>query len=107
MQVGWTNDDGRATNRPASQAVIVRRNQMYIKAEDNDGWTIADEFAFHSNVDDVYFEKIEIDPPYGLNIKTYTIEDGDFDLGKLLREAFGDQYIKVIDRDKTRIFKLA
>ena len=80
---------------------------MYIKAEDNDGWTIADEFAFHSNVDDIFFEKIQIYPPYGLKIKTYNIEDGNLDLGKLLHEAFGDQDIKIIDRDKTRIFKLA
>ncbi|MEA1961893.1 MAG: hypothetical protein U9N81_11605 [Bacillota bacterium] len=80
---------------------------MCIKAEDNFGFTIADDLNFFGDhVDGIYFDRIDIYPPFGLTHKTYTINDGSFDLGVLLLETFGDEFIQVIDTGGKRIYKL-
>lgn len=80
---------------------------MCIKAEDNLGWTIADELKYHGDyVDGVFFDRIVICQPHGLTETIYTLENANLDLGVLLLEAFGDEFIKVIDVDAKRIFTL-
>jgi len=80
---------------------------MYIKAEDNEGWTIGDELKYNGDhVDGVYFNRIEINIPDKLDSGFYNIDKADLDLGKLLHDAFGDQYIRVVDVDTKRIFTL-
>jgi len=81
---------------------------MYIKAEDNIGWTIKDELQYNGDyVDGVFFDRIVISRPNSLSDKIYTSEDGGFDLGVILKDAFGNEFIKVIDVDNKRIFCLA
>ncbi|MGE5403318.1 MAG: hypothetical protein ACM3PP_00060 [Candidatus Saccharibacteria bacterium] len=81
---------------------------MFIKAEDNEGWTIADELKYNGDhIDGVYFNRIEINIPGRLDNEVYTIDDGKLDLGTILKEAFGDSYIQVVDVDSRRIFRLA
>lgn len=80
---------------------------MYIKAEDNIGWTVGDELKYNGDyIDGVYFNRIEINIPDKLDSDLYTIDDKNLDLGHLLYEVFGDQYIKVVDVDTRRIFTL-
>lgn len=81
---------------------------MFIKAEDNNGWTIADEFQYNGDyVDGVFFDRIVISRPNSLSDIIYTPKDGGFDLGVILKDAFGDEFIKVVDVDNKRIFCLA
>lgn len=81
---------------------------MYIKAEDNDGWTIGDELKYNGDhIDGVFFDKIVIYHPHSLSQTMYTNNDHSLDLGVILREAFGDEFIKVSDIDGKRIFYLA
>jgi len=81
---------------------------MYIKAEDNEGWTIGDELKYNGDyVDGVYFNRIEINFSDRLDNAIYNIENANQDLGKILLEAFGDNFIKVVDIDARRIFTLS
>lgn len=82
---------------------------MYIKAEDNNNWTIADELKYHGDwIDGIYFDTIEICYSYDLRKSDfYTIEQGYLNLGKILFEAFGEAEIAVIDTGKRRVFCLA